>query len=257
MTEYDPELGLAVAFPKEEPRQRARRGRQRRRADPAAHRRDREVRARDLLLQRRAGRAVPGRAAEAHPVSEGRGHLRPEAGHERLRGGRVFQRTIMQRDPVDFVVLNFANPDMVGHTGNMAATVEAVRACGPVPGQRCSRCSRRRGRRSWSRRTTATPRHAGAGRHHQHRPHHQPRPADGRWTETPVLREGAGLADVAPTLLCFLGLDGAGRDDRDALSATVNRIVEYARSGSRMVCLPLRADSESAKIWHHRRGSLR
>ena len=27
---------------------------------------------------------------------------------------------------MDFVVLNFANPDMVGHTGNIPATVEAV-----------------------------------------------------------------------------------------------------------------------------------
>ena len=33
---------------------------------------------------------------------------------------------IMAEDPVDFVVLNFANPDMVGHTGDMPATVEAI-----------------------------------------------------------------------------------------------------------------------------------
>ncbi len=32
----------------------------------------------------------------------------------------------MADDPVDFVVLNFANPDMVGHTGDIPATVEAL-----------------------------------------------------------------------------------------------------------------------------------
>ena len=29
----------------------------------------------------------------------------------------------------DLIVLNFANPDMVGHTGDLAATIEAVEHC--------------------------------------------------------------------------------------------------------------------------------
>lgn len=32
----------------------------------------------------------------------------------------------LEKDMYDFVVINFANPDMVGHTGNFEATVEAV-----------------------------------------------------------------------------------------------------------------------------------
>ena len=32
----------------------------------------------------------------------------------------------VEASPPDLVVLNFANPDMVGHTGNMAATEEAL-----------------------------------------------------------------------------------------------------------------------------------
>ena len=29
----------------------------------------------------------------------------------------------------DFILVNFANPDMVGHTGNIPATVRALEAC--------------------------------------------------------------------------------------------------------------------------------
>ena len=36
-----------------------------------------------------------------------------------------FEET-MRETPADFVVLNFANPDMVGHTGVLSAAVEAV-----------------------------------------------------------------------------------------------------------------------------------
>jgi len=35
----------------------------------------------------------------------------------------------------DVIVLNFANPDMVGHTGNMEATVEALRAVDACVGE--------------------------------------------------------------------------------------------------------------------------
>ncbi|MEI7668877.1 MAG: 2,3-bisphosphoglycerate-independent phosphoglycerate mutase [Pseudomonadota bacterium] len=42
---------------------------------------------------------------------------------------QVKQKVLEQIDstePPDFIVVNFANPDMVGHTGNMVATVKAV-----------------------------------------------------------------------------------------------------------------------------------
>ena len=53
-------------------------------AHAAAHRRNREVPARDLLLQRRGRDAVSRRGADPRPVAKG-GHLRPGAGHERRR----------------------------------------------------------------------------------------------------------------------------------------------------------------------------
>ena len=57
------------------------------RPDAAAHRRDREVRARHLLLQRRRRDALSRRGPRAGALAQGR-HLRPEAGDERRRGHR-------------------------------------------------------------------------------------------------------------------------------------------------------------------------
>ena len=57
--------------------------------DAAAHRGDREIRARHVLLQRRRRGPLRGRGSQGYPVSEGC-DLRPQAGDERLRGrGRV------------------------------------------------------------------------------------------------------------------------------------------------------------------------
>lgn len=35
---------------------------------------------------------------------------------------------ILESDQYDFILVNFANPDMVGHTGNLAATIKAIAA---------------------------------------------------------------------------------------------------------------------------------
>ncbi len=52
----------------------------------AAHGRDREVRARDVLLQRRAGGAVSGRGPDPRALAARRAELRPEAGDVRAGG---------------------------------------------------------------------------------------------------------------------------------------------------------------------------
>ena len=82
--------GLAV--PRRLPARTGRRRRSRRssrdaRAAAAARRRDREVPARDVLLRRRRGDPVRGRAARARRLSARRADLRPQAGDERARGG--------------------------------------------------------------------------------------------------------------------------------------------------------------------------
>ena len=84
-------------------------------APPAPRGRDREVRARHVLLQRRRRGAVGRRGADPRPVAARRRELRPEAGD--VRAG-VAARVVEALDEgYGFCVVNFANPDMVGHTG--------------------------------------------------------------------------------------------------------------------------------------------
>ena len=75
MTQYKKEFPLPVAFAAERPRRTSRRGARRRRAAPAPHRRDREVRPRHLLLQRRRRAGVPGR--DARPRAQPARRARP------------------------------------------------------------------------------------------------------------------------------------------------------------------------------------
>ena len=89
-TTYKKEFGLPVAFPPQaadaHPRRRVG-GIERHEPPP---RRDREVRARHVLLQRRRREALSRRGAHPRPVVEGR-HLRPPPGDERRgrhRGSR-------------------------------------------------------------------------------------------------------------------------------------------------------------------------
>ena len=135
MTEYDPKLGLAVAFPKEEPRNVLARGAQRRRSDAASHRRDREVRARDLLLQRRArgsrSRERRGGSSRRRRTSTPTTRSRAMSAYEVVD---CFEQT-MAEHPFDFVVLNFANPDMVGAHRQPAGDHRGRRARRPLPGQ--------------------------------------------------------------------------------------------------------------------------
>jgi 2,3-bisphosphoglycerate-independent phosphoglycerate mutase len=114
-------------------------------------------------------------------------------------------REIMLSAPVNLVVLNFANPDMVGHTGNIPATIEAVGHVDRCLGQVLEVLE------ELGARVIVTADHGNA---------EQMLEPDGATNtahsvdKVPLvvlerglsLRQGAGLADVAPTLLCFLGL---------------------------------------------------
>jgi 2,3-bisphosphoglycerate-independent phosphoglycerate mutase len=55
----------------------------------------------------------------------------------------------------DLIVLNFANPDMVGHTGSLPAAIRAVEAVDEGLGGSATRCWPRAAR-CWSPPTTAT-----------------------------------------------------------------------------------------------------
>ena len=97
------------------------------RAEAAPRRRDREVRARHLLLQRRRGAGVGGGDADPGPLTSRRPELRPEA-RDVCSRGRADGCATRSASDYAFAVVNFANPDMVGHTGSIPAVVAAVEA---------------------------------------------------------------------------------------------------------------------------------
>ncbi len=54
---------------------------------------------------------------------------------------KVMEKIIKEIDSekFDFIIVNFANPDMVGHTGNLSATVQAIEIIDEIVGQIVSR----------------------------------------------------------------------------------------------------------------------
>lgn len=205
MTEYDAHLGVPVAFPKEEPRNVLG-----------------EVVSRVGLTQLRIAETEKYahvtfffNGGREEPFPGERRKLVPSPKdvetYDQKPAMSAYQvadsfREIMSRDPVDFVVLNFANPDMVGHTGNLAATVEAI--------EHVDRClgTVLQVLQGLDAKIVVTADHGNA--ENMLEPDGSCNTAHSTGLVPLVvveeglrLREGAGLADVAPTLLRFLNLD--------------------------------------------------
>ena len=119
-----------------------------------------------------------------------------------------FQK-LMAEDPVDFVVLNFANPDMVGHTGNIPATVAALETVDRCLGRTIDILT------GCGAKIMVTSDHGNAEVMLQpdgtidtaHSTDQVPLVV---LDEGVKLRHGAGLADIAPTILRFPGLKAPG-----------------------------------------------
>ena len=94
LTEYREDWDYPVAFPPERPATTLAEMLERARARPAARGGDREVPARDLLLQRRRGGRARGRGALPRRLAPRRPHLRPQARDERARGRRRVHRAL-------------------------------------------------------------------------------------------------------------------------------------------------------------------
>ncbi len=114
------------------------------------------------------------------------------------------------RDEVSFILVNFANPDMVGHTGVIPAAVRAVETVDRMLGRLLDRVSENG---DWVALVTADHGNCEKMLTNDGRPHtaHTTEPVDfiifdptGRTTS---VREGGRLADVAPTVLGFLGIE--------------------------------------------------
>lgn len=124
--------------------------------------------------------------------------------------------TAIQKGIYSLVVINYANPDMVGHTGQMQPTTEAISTVDRCVGRLMEATNRLGGTlvitadhgnaevmegpdgRPWTAHTTnPVPLILVEG---------EKRKLPGHGTDV-HLREGGGLADVAPTLLDILGLE--------------------------------------------------
>ena len=138
LTQYRADWDYPVAFAPLEPATTlaevlAERGRA-----PAARRRDREVRARHLLLQRRARGGVGGGGARAW--STRRATSRPTTTSREMSAAAAAEAFTERWADGDyrFGIINFANPDMVGHTGSIPAAVTAIEAVDALPRARSS-----------------------------------------------------------------------------------------------------------------------
>ncbi|HYX92925.1 MAG TPA: 2,3-bisphosphoglycerate-independent phosphoglycerate mutase, partial [Myxococcaceae bacterium] len=126
MTQYDETFNLPVAFPPEQPREifpevLAEHGRRQFRTaetEKYAH----------VTFFFNGGREVVYPGEDRHLVPSPREvktyDLKPEMSAREVTGG-LLER--LDSDLYDFALVNFANPDMVGHTGNLDAAVTAVK----------------------------------------------------------------------------------------------------------------------------------
>jgi 2,3-bisphosphoglycerate-independent phosphoglycerate mutase len=114
----------------------------------------------------------------------------------------------LAEDAYDFILLNYANADMVGHTGDLEATRRGVRAVDEGIGRIADAVLAKRG---W---LVVTADHGNAermvdadgGRDTNHTDAPVPFIVVGPNTEGMRLKAGGGLADVAPTVLTLMRL---------------------------------------------------
>jgi len=112
----------------------------------------------------------------------------------------------MASEQDDFVLINFANPDMVGHTGDLAAAIKACEATDEALGRVLEAWNARKGRAiiladHGNAEQMLAP---GGGPHTAHTTNPVPFILVGAGDVQ--LRDGGVLGDVAPTVLALLGL---------------------------------------------------
>ncbi|HLB53996.1 MAG TPA: 2,3-bisphosphoglycerate-independent phosphoglycerate mutase [Gemmatimonadales bacterium] len=126
----------------------------------------------------------------------------------------------LERRDHDFLLCNFANPDMVGHTGILPAVIEAVETVDRCLGRIVATCERSRTR------LLVTADHGNCemmidpdtgGPHTAHTSN--PVPLVAVHTGLRKLRDGGALCDVAPAILDLLGLEQPAEMTGRALAA--------------------------------------
>ena len=206
MTRYRDDLDCPVAFAEQDVARDDGGGARRARRAPAPRRRDGEVRARHVLLQRRPRGGVARRGADPRAVAARGGHVRQEAGDVGSRA-RPTRFCAEIGGGYAFAVLNFANPDMVGHTGVIPSVVKAVETTDACLGRVVEAVTGCRRRAARHRRPRQRREDARGGRRQPYTAH----------TTNPVplvvthpgieLAEGGELSDLVPTALDLLGIE--------------------------------------------------
>jgi 2,3-bisphosphoglycerate-independent phosphoglycerate mutase len=204
LTEYDAALGLAVAFPKEEPRNTL--------AEVVSdhgltqlHIAETEKYAHvTFFFNGGRERPFPGEKRILVPSPKSVATYDQKPAMSAYEIVRCLEEAVRDAPP-NLVVLNFANPDMVGHTGSLSATVEAVEHVDRCLGEALQVLE------GVGAKIMVTADHGNAeamvGEDGAGNTAHTTNPVPLVLLEKGKgLREGAGLADVAPTILCFLGL---------------------------------------------------
>ena len=226
LTEYQEDWDYPVAFPPERPATTLGRVLAKARHRAAARGRDREVRARDLLLQRRGGgRRTTGeeRCLVDSPRDVPTYDHKPEMSAARAADAFVER---WGAGGYGFGIINFANPDMVGHTGVIPAAVEAVETVDECLGRGGrGRARARRGLHRHRRPRQRGP-HARARRQPEHRPLAQPGADHRHRRDAGPLRDGASSPTSRPR---SLGAAAGSSSPADARSALVRQKLDKRR----------------------------
>jgi 2,3-bisphosphoglycerate-independent phosphoglycerate mutase len=117
---------------------------------------------------------------------------------------------VIETEDPDALVLNFANPDMVGHTGSLEAAIKACETVDACCGEIIEKTLARGGS------LIVTADHGNAEQmwspendspHTAHTTYRVPLHVVGEAFKGARLREGGRLADIIPTALAMIGLD--------------------------------------------------
>ena len=207
MTRYRDDFPCPVAFAEQQVDRHARRdSRRRRRAASSTRQRRRSTRTSPTSST--AASSSRGRARTRVLVPSPRDvpsyDLKPEMSAREV-ASRV---SAALGDGYRFCVVNFANPDMVGHTGVIPAVVQAVETADACLGE-VVEATHAAGRRLPRDRRPRQRREAPRGRRRQpaHGAHDEPRAARSSRAKGAALRDGGELSDLAPTVLALLGLE--------------------------------------------------
>jgi 2,3-bisphosphoglycerate-independent phosphoglycerate mutase len=122
---------------------------------------------------------------------------------------QITETVIKNLDKYDFIVLNYANPDMVGHTGNLQATIKACEAVDDGLSKIYEQVKKRNGlliitADHGNAEQKVNPSTGEPDTEHSNNP--VPLFLVGESFKDMKLRSGGVLSDVAPTILKIMGL---------------------------------------------------